>query len=164
MKKEIYQAIAIAIFTAGLSACGGSNGDDPIVPSPNILTGSTYAFCDLAGEETSYQFEQDSSGIKTVQNYLDNNCLTPDGAPTTSTFSYRLGNTSMANDGLDASQFTLTITGNTLYTLIRLTGGALGISNLYFGDTVTSSAGLDGSSSALRHDGVDLTEEYSLQP
>jgi len=162
MDKEILrQATCITLLSLLLVACG--NGGDPLVSSTEIFAGRTYLLCD-SGEETSYRFSATREGIKTTQNYSDNNCISPVGVPVIEAFTYTTGSTLMANDGLDAQKFNLTISGNTLFTLIRVNGGPSDMNNLYFGDTAFSSAGRDGSTTNLRHDGVDLTKIYLLQP
>jgi hypothetical protein len=162
MEKEILRhAICITLVSLLLVACG--NEGEPLISSTEIFAGRTYLLCD-SGEETSYRFGAEREGIKTIQNYSDNNCISPVGVPLVEAFTYTLGSTLMANDGLDAQKFNLTISGNTLFTLIRLSGGPSDMNNLFFGDTIISSAGRDGSATNRRHDGVDLTKIYLLQP
>ena len=129
----------------------------------DIFAGSTYSNCE-SNTQTSYAFGQNKNVTKTVQAYSDSNCITATGQPTEVEYTYALGAEITANDALKAQEFDLTEAGSgTTYTLVRLSGGLLGTDNLNFGATLPSSPGFDGSTSALRHDGVDLMTTYELQ-
>jgi len=151
---------AFMIATAAVAGCGGDSSDGVrAVP----LSGTTYAHCNN-GTSTAYDFRDSSGGTMTTTTFANADCTGQAGTPVESAFTYAVGSNTRALDGLVAAPLDLTFGTTTTYTLFRLSGGAIGTQNLNFGATAVSSAGHDGTSRANRHDGIDTTTTYSLQP
>lgn len=162
MIKNVFMAGMAAFITTGIYGCGGNN-DSAAGVVPIILIGTTYKVCD-SNTEITYEFKQVNTGTKTIQSFSNVTCSTGAGAAISTDFTYSLGNVITANDGLTATKMDIVETSTTLFTLIRLSGGLVGTGNLNFGSTINSSAGLDGTTDAKRHDGLDLSVTYELQP
>lgn len=149
------------LFAAVLAAgCGG--GGSSSTPIANPLPGTTYQRCDASGTQTSYAFASGGNGTRTVSTFAAADCSGTATSTTPTAFTYAVGRNITALDSQPAAPLDLTEGGTTTYTLFRLSGGATGTQNLQFGSTATSSAGKDGTSSALRHDGIDTGVTYSL--
>ncbi len=156
--------IGLAGFiTTGISGCG-NNDDTSAGVIPIILIGTTYKTC-ASNMQITYEFKQANTGTKSTQLFSDVNCITAAaGAAISIDFTFSLGKTITANDGLPATKMDIVETGTTLFTLIRLSGGLVGTGKMNLGSNSNSSAGLDGTTDAKRHDGLDLSVTYELQP
>ena len=163
MKNLLLSMIVTIPLIHGCSSDDDNN--DNKSTTPNILNGQSYKVTCNASADTTYQFTSNTTGNKIVQAY-DTPCLVPTGPATKTAFTYSLGaSLPLDNQGQAAGKIDITETGSaTLYTIQGLTDGLLGTDNMTLGSTGFSSAGLDGTTDAKRHDGLDLTVIYTLQP
>lgn len=151
---------SMCVIALAMLGCGSSDSATSVVI--DILSGQSYARCDGSGAKTTYHFDNGTL-TRTTETFSANDCS---GTPLTTvadSLSYQNGDEVTDNDGNDVVELDLTETGTTTYTIRRLSGGALGLSNLNFGSTVDSDTGRDGSTEALRHNGLNETETFELQ-
>jgi len=152
-------ALLIGITT--LAGCGGGSDSTDGVDA-DILVNTTYSACS-ANTLTTFVFATGGRGTMTTQPFGDATCTTGGGTATSTDFTYVLGQQELALDGQTATRMNRTTNGTTLFTLLRLSGGSIGIQNMQLGSTGASSAGRDGSSSGNRHNGIDTSITYVLR-
>lgn len=151
-----------ALCLSSILVAGCSSDDPANSVDIDILSGQTYARCDGAGSKVTYAFDN-GSVTKTTETFAAGDCSGAAQTTMADALTYQNGNTLTDNDGNEVLGFNLTENGTTLYTIRRLSGGTLGLSNLNFGSTADSDTGRDGSTEALRHNGLNDTETFELQ-
>lgn len=159
MNKILSVIPGFLLCTALLTACGSDNTVNET--TVDILDGQTYSAC-LGTQRISYAFDN-GNATRTTATYGATDCAGTATSSVADSLTYSTGGTIKDKDNNSVTEFNLVEDNVTTYTIKRLLGGSLGISNLQLGSTSASSSGKDGTTSAKRHDGLESTVSYVLQ-